>query len=299
MKRVKDFDGLEDLVRTRVEKPRRVMVVGNCYSRWMRALRRAADEKLIQPVLLGSMDLIQETAGLHNIDISDFEIVTVEQTAVNPAIDALHGDTVDVLVRGDYGILDLLTALFRRNAGFRVGSRTVTGISAHFVGALGRLLFVTDPIVIPEPDLKAKIAMVENAAAYASKLGFAKPNVALTAAVEVIYPVMKHTVEAAVISKMGDRKQIKNCLIDGPLSMDCAVIESAAKEKGVTGWVAGRADILVQPTIETSYGMYRAFAVYVKAPTGALVVGGKIPLVITSRADSVETNYNSLLMALA
>jgi phosphate butyryltransferase len=129
-------------------------------------------------------------------------------------------------------------------------------------------------------------------------LGFKKPAVALTAAVEVVYPVMQHTVEAAVLSKMSDRRQIKDCIVDGPLSMDCAVIESAAKEKGVSGWVAGKADILVQPTIETSYGMYKAFVFFVRAPSGSVVVGGKVPLCITSRADSVETNYNSLLMSL-
>ena len=167
------------------------------------------------------------------------------------------------------------------------------------IGKLGRLLFVTDPVVVPAPDLKAKIGLVENAAAYAGKLGFNKPNIALTTAVEVIYPVMQHTVEAAVIAKMSDRKQIRDCLVDGPLSMDCAVIESAAKDKDVTGWVAGKADILVQPNIETSYGMYKAFVFFVKAPSGCVIVGGKVPICATSRADSVETNYNSLLMALA
>jgi len=299
MEPVKDFSGLQEMVKSRVESPRRVMVVGNCYSRWMRALRKAADLELVKPILVGNEARINETAELHNIDISDFEIVTAKSVAVAPAVDALQSDSVDILVRGDYGILDMLTALFRKDAGFRLKRKMISGISAHFVGSLGRMLFVTDPIVIPEPDLKAKIAMLENAVGYTKKLGFRKPNVALTAAVEVIYPVMKHTVEAAVISKMNDRNQIKGCLVDGPLSMDCAVIESAAKDKGVTGWVAGRADILVQPTIETSYGMYRAFAVYVNAPTGSIVVGGKVPVVITSRADSVDTNFNSLLMALA
>jgi phosphate butyryltransferase len=195
-------------------------------------------------------------------------------------------------------MLDMLSALFVRESGFRIGKKLVSGISAHFVGKLGRLLFVTDPLVVPVPDLKAKIGLVENAVAYASRLGFQRPNVALTAAVEVIYPVMQHTVEAAVIAKMSDRNQIKDCLVDGPLSMDCAVIESAAKDKGVTGLVAGKADIFVQPNIETSYGMYKAFVLFVKAPSGSVVVGGKVPICATSRADSIETNYNSLLMAL-
>lgn len=298
MEPVKDFHEIETFVKEKVTSPRKVMVVGNCFVRWMRALGKAKEEGLAEPILVGNEAAIRENAEIHHIDISDFDVRGVSGGVVTPAIEALQNDEIDVLVRGDFGILDLLTALFRKEAGFRIGKKTVTAISGHFVGALGRMLFVTDPIVIPAPDLKGKIALVENAVEYTRRLGFNKPRVALTSAVELIYPVMQHTIEGAVISKMNDRNQIKDCLIDGPLSMDCAVIESAAKEKGVTGWVAGRADVLVQPNIETSYGMYRAFALYVKAPSGVIVVGGKVPVCVTSRADSVETNYNSLLMAM-
>jgi phosphate butyryltransferase len=296
---VKDFGDLESLVRSRIDKPRRVMVIGNCFTRWMLALRKALDAGMISPVLIGNENAIRENADIHSVDLSGFEISDTVGDVVQPAVEALKSDQVDVLVRGDVGTLDMLSALFARESGFRLGKKLVSGISAHFVGKLGRLLFVTDPVVVPAPDLKAKIGLVENAAAYAGKLGFKKPNIALTTAVEVIYPVMQHTVEAAVIAKMSDRKQIKDCIVDGPLSMDCAVIESAAKDKNVTGWVAGKADILVQPNIETSYGMYKAFVFFVKAPSGCVIVGGKVPICATSRADSVETNYNSLLMALA
>jgi phosphate butyryltransferase len=296
---VKDFHGIEDLVRARIAEPKRVMVIGNCFWRWMLALKKAADLKLAKPILIGSEKSIRENAEIHNADISSFDIHNVQGDVIEPAVAAMKSDGVDAIVRGDVGVLDMLSALFMRESGFRVGKRHVSGISAHFVGSLGRLLFVTDPIVTPVPDLSKKIAIVENAVKFAHNLGFSKPAVALTAAVEVIYPFMQHTVEAAVISKMNERGQIKGCIVDGPLSMDCAVIESAAKEKGVTGWVAGRADVLVQPTIETSYGMYKAFVHSVKAPSGSVVVGGKVPACITSRADSVETNYHSLLLALS
>ncbi len=296
---VKDFNDLESLVHSKVDKPRRVMVIGNCFYTWMFALKKAMDAGLISPVLIGNEKAIRENADIHSVDLSGFEINNTVGDVVHPAVEALKSDQVDVLIRGDVGTLDMFSALFVRESGFRIGKNLVSGISAHFVGKLGRLIFVTDPIVVPVPDLKTKIGLVENAAAYTAKLGFQKPNIALTAAVEVIYPVMQHTVEAAVIAKMSDRKQIKDCLVDGPLSMDCAVIQSAAKDKGVTGWVAGRADILVQPNIETSYGMYKAFVFFVKAPSGSVVVGGKVPVCATSRVDSIETNYNSLLMALA
>jgi len=295
---VKDFSDIEALAKSRCSQPRRVVVIGNCFSKWMRALKSAADQGLVKPLLIGNRASIRENAEIHEIDISGFEIQHVIGGAAEEAIEALKAGSVDVLVRGDVGILDMLSALFRRESDFRVGRSVVSGISAHFVGSLGRLLFVTDPVVIPVPDLKMKIAMVQNAVKYLHNLIIAKPNVALTAAVEVIYPAMQHTLEAAVIAKMNDRGQIKGCVVDGPLSMDTAVIESAARDKGVTGSVAGNADVLVQPTIETSYGVYKAFVRFVKAPSGCIVIGGKVPICVTSRSDSVETNYHSLMMAL-
>ncbi len=294
----KDFSDMEALVRLRCKRPKRVIVVGTCFSKWMRTLRKAADEGLVEPLLVGNHVAMRENAELHGIDISDFRVMHVIGGAVEPAIEALKAGTVDVLIRGDVGVLDLLSALFHKASGFRMDRGFISGISAHFVGALGRLLFVTDPIVVPAPDLAQKISLIENAVGYLSTLGLVRPKVALTAAVEVIYPSMQHTVEAAVIAKMNDRKQIRNCIVDGPLSLDTSVIESAAEEKGVTGQVAGHADLLVQPTIETSYGMYKAFVHYLNAPTGCVVIGGKVPICVTSRADSVQTNYNSLLMAL-
>ena len=297
---VKDFNGIEELVKSRCKSPKRVMVIGNCFARGMMALRKAADTGLIKPVLLGNEKSIRENAEFSKIDISDFEIHHKVGSIVGTALEMLESPgEIDVFVRGDVGILDMMSAFVQRDSGFRVGKNLITGVSAHFVGSLGRLLFLSDPIVIPEPNLQQKIAIVENAVRFVCGLGFVKPKVGLTAAVEAVYEVMKHTTEAAIIAKMSERGQIKDCLVDGPLSMDTAVIESAAKGKGVSGWVAGRADILVQPSIEVSYGMYKAFVYFVKANSGSVVVGGKVPLCVTSRADSVQTNYNSLMMALA
>jgi phosphate butyryltransferase len=295
---VRDFADIEALVRSRCRRPRQAVVIGNCFTEWIHALKRALDAGLVRPLLIGNQVLIRESAEVHGLDVSGFDFVHVIGGATDTAIETLKTDSVDLFIRGDVGILDMLSALFRRESGFRVGRNIVSGISAHFVGALGRLLLLSDPVVIPAPDLRMKISIIRNAVEYSFRLGFVRPGVALTAAVEVIYPAMQHTVEAAVIAKMSDRRQIKGCVIDGPLSMDTAVIESAAEAKGVTGPVAGKADILVQPTIETSYGMYKAFVHYVKAPSGCIVTGGKVPVCVTSRADSVETNYNSLLMAL-
>jgi phosphate butyryltransferase len=295
---VSSFSELEALVRERVKTPRRALVVGNCSMLLLHALEKSRRAGLIAPTLAGSSQTMRDLASTHGIDLSGFEMREADHDPAGAAIDALKAQSVDLIVRGNVGVRELLSALFQRDSGFRIGKSFVSGISLHYVAQLGRLLFVTDPVVVPAPSLTDKIAMIENAVRFARKLGFDRPKVAVTAAVEVVYPVMQHTVEAAAISKMNQRGQIRDCIVEGPLSMDTAVIESAAKEKGVTGEVAGHADILVQPTIETSYGMLKAFALYVGAPSGCVVVGGKVPICMTSRSDNSETHHNSILMSI-
>ena len=143
------------------------------------------------------------------------------------------------------------------------------------------------------------VDILNNAVALARKLGNPLPKVALLAAVEVIYPQMPVTIVEAVISKMVDKGQIKNCLVDGPLSMDVALMESAAKEKGAKGEVAGHAEVLIGPSLATSYGVYKALTMFTKSESGLIITGGKVPAVITSGNDTADTKYNSLVLAVA
>jgi phosphate butyryltransferase len=294
------FEEIEDRVKSANEK-KRVIIWDADDSGWLKVLKKYDDEGLAEVTLLGDESKIRKSADDAGVDISNFELrktSSIEDTIAHIK-QALADKQIDILVRGTVGIKDSLKALFAKDVGFRVGRTVVSAVSCHYVEDIKRMLIVTDPVIIPAPDLMRKIAMIGNAVSFANHLGDEMPKVALLAAVEAVYPVMPHTIEAAAIAKMNDRGQIKGCLVEGPLSMDCAVIESAAKSKGVKGEVGGKANILVAPNIETAYGMYKAFSRFVGAPTGIVIVGGIIPICMASRSDSEETKENSLLLAMS
>ncbi|HER00602.1 MAG TPA: hypothetical protein ENO22_14795 [candidate division Zixibacteria bacterium] len=294
------FDQIKNRVKS-ANRRKRVMIWDADDSGWLRVLRKYQDDGLAEVTLLGNKNKIMKSAGDAGVELDDFELRNTSsiEDSIAHIKEALADKRLDILVRGTVGIKDSLKALFARDTGFRVGKTVVSALSCHYVEDIERMLIVTDPVVIPAPDLVRKIAIIGNAVSFAGHLEDEQPKVALLAAVEAVYPVMPHTLEAAAIAKMNDRGQIKGCLVDGPLSMDCAVIESAARSKGVKGDVGGKANILVAPNIETAYGMYKAFSLFVGAPTGIVVVGGIIPVCMASRSDSEETKENSLLLAMS
>ncbi len=293
------FDQIKQKVKSKAPK-KRVILWGADNPGWLEVLAKYQNDGFVETTLIGDEDKINRAASEAKIELKDFNIVKADSIA--SSIDAIKSELadnqLDILIRGTFGIEDSLRALFAKDVGFRKGKAVVSAVSCHYVKDIERMLIVTDPVVIPVPDLTRKISLVNNAVAFAKNLEDEMPKVALLSAVETVYPVMQHTIEAAAIAKMNDRGQIKGCLVDGPLSMDCAVIESAAKSKGVKGEVGGHANVLVAPNIETAYGMYKAFSRFVGAPTGIIVVGGGIPVCMASRSDSVQTKENSLLLAL-
>jgi phosphate butyryltransferase len=160
-----------------------------------------------------------------------------------------------------------------------------------------KLLLMSDGGVTVAPDINKKVSIIQNAVEVAGLLGVESPKVALLAAVEVIYTAMPVTMEAAVIAKMADKGQIKNCRIDGPLSMDVALIPEVARHKGVASEVAGDADILIAPNIETGSGIYKAMSIFAGAKTAGLIIGGRIPIALSSRCDNEENIFHSLALA--
>jgi len=159
-----------------------------------------------------------------------------------------------------------------------------------------KLLLMSDGGVTVAPDINKKLSIIKNAVQLARLLGVEAPKVALLAAVEVIYTAMPVTMEAAVISKMADKGQIKNCRIDGPLSMDVALVPEVAKHKGAVSEVAGDADILIAPNIETGNGIYKAMSLFAKAKTAGVIVGGRIPIALSSRCDNQENVFSSIVL---
>jgi phosphate butyryltransferase len=160
-----------------------------------------------------------------------------------------------------------------------------------------RLIFITDVAFNMYPDLKAKIDIINNAVKVAHAVGVQIPKVAPICAVEVVNPDMPATVDASILSKMSDRGQIKGCIIDGPLSIDVAISKEAAEHKGVSGKVAGQADILLMPNIDAGNVMYKTLTYTTKSKNGGILVGTSAPVILTSRADSHEAKMYSIALA--
>ncbi len=295
------FSRIEELARAKAVDPILFACVEPHEPALLETLARTVRESLVKPVLIGDEQQITQAADKVGIDIKGWELVRSAEPneSVYTALELVKGNKVGGLVKGIFGVTDFLSLILERNQGFRVGKNLVSGIMACKVDQLDRMLFICDPVVNPHPRMMDLVAILNNGVTLTHKLGYEQPKAALLAAVEVIYPQMPVTTTEAVIAKMADKGQIKGCLVDGPLSMDVALIESAAKEKSVRGEVAGHADILIGHNLAVSYGIYKAFAMYTKSEYGLVTLGGKVPAVITSADDSAQVKYNSLLLAIA
>lgn len=298
---IDSFGQIEKVVKSKSPDPAIFACVEPHEPALLQALSRAVSEDLIKPVLIGVEDSINHAAEEAGVSIRGWELVRSPDpnNSTYTALDLVKHGKVKGMVKGVFGIKDFLSLLFERNLGFRVGKGRVSGVMACKVDKLDRMIFLTDPLVTPHPEMMHLVGSLQTCVAFTHTLGYQLPKVALLAAVEVIYPQMPSTMMEAVIAKMADKGQIKGCLVDGPLSMDVALIESAAREKGSPGEVAGHADILVGHNLAVSYGVYKAFAMYTRCEYGMVALGGRVPAAIGSQNDTAAAKYNSLLLALA
>ena len=170
-------------------------------------------------------------------------------------------------------------------------------VAVFEIEGIDRLLYITDAAFNTYPELKDKKQIIENSVLVAHACGLAMPRVAPVCAVEVVNPNMQATMDAALLSKMNERGQIKGCIVDGPLALDNALSEEAAHHKGIGGPVAGKADIIMLPNIETANVMYKCLTYTAKSRNGGLLVGTSAPVILTSRADSFATKVNSIALA--
>jgi len=264
------------------------------------AVCSVAKKNLIDAVLVGSEKRIHEIALKLNLDISHLTIVNEENdaNAVRIAVKMVHDRQADILMKGNVPTAVMLRGVLDKENGLRKGD-----VLSHFalfeIPTYHKLLGLTDAAMIIAPDLKTKIALINNAVEFMNKLGLAKPKVALLGAVEMVNESMPATLEAAIISKMNQRGQIKNCIIDGPLAYDNAVNMESAKHKGIVSDVAGDADLLVVPDIEAGNVLYKAFGFSANAKLAACILGASAPIVLTSRSDTEESKQDSIVMAAA
>lgn len=264
----------------------------------LEAVKEAHDKGIANAILVGDKEKIQEIAKKIDMNLSSFEIMDVKdpKKATLEAVKLVSSGHADMLMKGLIDTATFLRSVLNKEVGLRTG-KVMSHVSVFEIEGWDRLFFITDVAFNTYPELKDKVTIINNAVSVAHACGIETPKVGVVCPVEVVNPNMPSTVDAALLAKMSDRGQFKGCVVDGPFALDNAVSLEAAKHKGVKGEVAGQADILMMPNIETGNVMYKTLTYFAPAKNGCLLVGTSAPAILTSRADSFETKVNSIALA--
>ncbi len=248
-------------------------------------------------ILVGNQGLIRETAKEHNINISG--MITVAEpdpkAAARRVMELVNLGHADIAMKGKIETGDFLRAALDREAGLRTGA-LFTHVGVFEVPGMDRLVFISDAGVVVAPTMEQKIAIVQNAINVARRLGVEQPKVAVLAATEMVNFKIPSTMDAANLSKMAERGQIQGGIVDGPLALDNAISLESAEIKGIHSPVAGQADILITPDVESGNILAKAITYFANGKMAGVVVGAKVPLVVASRSDPHETKLTSMAL---
>lgn len=256
------------------------------------------DATLIDPILVGCQKKITAAAAELGADITDIPILDEPDhgKAAHLGVSLVHEGRATCVMKGHLHTGKLLGAVFKREGGLRTGRKLthcfVTDVPGH-----DRLLIITDAAINIVPDFDTKVDIVKNAIDLSQALGTAEPNVAIMTAVETVNPDIPATMDAAALAKMADRGQIKGGKVDGPFAMDNAVSLEAAQIKGINSPVAGKADVLVAPSMEAGNMLVKALTFLAGGLTGGLVLGAQVPVILTSRADNDDARRAACALA--
>jgi phosphate acetyltransferase/phosphate butyryltransferase len=258
----------------------------------------AAHEGLIEPVLVGPEAKIRKAAQDAGIDLAGFELVPTahSQAAAEAAVALARAGKVGALMKGALHTDELMHPVVAKDSGLRTGRR-ISHVFAMDVPSYPRPLFITDAAINVYPTLEDKRDIVQNAIDLAHALGIAAPRVAILSALETVYPKLASTIEAAALCKMAERGQIAGGIVDGPMAFDLAVSEAAARTKGFVSPVAGQADILVVPDLEAGNMLAKQLEYLADAQVAGIVVGARVPIMLTSRADGPLARLASCALA--
>lgn len=263
----------------------------------LEAVLEAVHINIVDAILVGDEEKIRNIAKENSLDLSKVKIVNVLDIdkAAAKAVELVSKGEADYLMKGLLGTANLLRAVLNKEVGLRTSS-LLSHVMVYDVKSYGKLLFLTDGGMVTYPELKDKIGIIENAVKVANSLDIDMPKVAPVCAVEVINPAMQATMDAAALSSMNKRGQIKGCIIDGPLGLDNAISKEAAEHKGIVSEVAGDADILLVPNIEAGNFLGKSLTYFAGAESAGIIVGAKCPVVLVSRADSAKSKLYSIAL---
>jgi phosphate acetyltransferase len=275
------------------------VVVHPCDESSLRGAVEAAEAGIIKPILVGPAARIKDTAAKYGLNITDFEIVDAphSEAAAAKAVELIHAARGEMLMKGSLHTDELMRSVTAKATGLRT-ERRISHVFVMDVPAYADTLFVTDAAINIVPDLEGKRDIIQNAIDLYTQAGFGtSPRVAILSAVETVTGKMPSTIEAAALCKMADRGQITGGVLDGPLAFDNAIDVEAARIKGIKSEVAGRAQILVVPDLESGNMLAKNLAYFAKADGAGIVLGARVPIVLTSRADSPRARMASCAIA--
>ena len=296
---MKNFNDIFSVLKSRESKKRMVAAWG-VDDHTITATNFAVEQGLVDAILVGDKDMIATVCEKEGIDQSKFTIVhnPSELGSISQAVSMINEGEGDFLMKGLCSTDKFLRAILNKETGLLPPKGVLTHCGVIEMPCYHKLLFVGDVAVIPAPDLKQKQIILDCLVKTAKSVGVATPKVAVIAATEQVLTSQPASVEAALLAKMADRGQIKGCVVDGPLALDVAIDKESAEIKGLVSPVAGDADCLLFPNIESGNVFYKANSKLVAGTRQAgILVGAKVPCVLSSRADSTDTKLNSIAVA--
>ena len=287
------------LERCRSLEPVPTAVAHPCEASALAGAVEAGQKGLIAPILVGPETKIREIAMKGGVDLGGVKIIDVAHShaAAFKAVELVRQGTAELLMKGSLHTDELLSAVVAKETGLRTGRR-ISHVFIMDVPTYHKVLIVTDAAINIAPTLDDKVDIIQNAIDLAVSLGVSTPKVAILAAVETVTSKMPATIDAAALCKMADRGQIKCGLLDGPLAFDNAISKDAAKIKGIKSDVAGDPDILLAPDLEAGNMLAKQLSFLANADSAGLVLGARVPIILTSRADSVRSRIASCAVAM-
>jgi len=286
------------VAKAQAHPPLKVAVAHPCDQVSLESVAEAAKLKLMQPILVGPEERIRAVAKEHGIDISGFEIVDAEfsQDSASKAVELVREGRAEALMKGSLHTDELMGAVVKRDTGLRT-ARRISHCFVMDVPGHDQPLIITDAAVNIAPDLKGKVDITQNAIDLAHALGQKEVRVAILSAMESVNPDVPSTLEAAALCKMADRGQITGAMLDGPLALDNAISAQAAAIKKISSPVAGRANVLVVPDLEAGNMLAKSLSFLADADAAGIVLGAKVPIILTSRADEEMARLASCAVA--
>lgn len=295
---IKNLESLVDLAKSKKTRKLAVAAAGDYHV--LEAVQNATNQGIIEPILIGKEEEITKIASEIGFDISNIELINVCDPfdASLEATKLIGEGKADFLMKGLVSSGLLLKAVLNKDYGLRTGS-LLSHVALFETPFYHKLLAVTDAAMNVDPGLEEKIDIIKNAVKVFHGLNNTNPKVAILGSVETINPKMEATMHAATISMMNYRKQIKGCIIDGPLALDGAISKKAAELKHITSEVAGEADLILAPDINGANILYKSLNFLGGATSAAVIMGAKVPIVLTSRGDTERSKFLSIALAAA